>query len=196
MLEAGAEKAEEGSRGAIVSRRQCREASRSAGRRPGLTWATVPFWLSLRAQQVGVALGPGLLVQYNSPDVLKSNLQSFLKVIEEGGKPQPASSLTATASYSIMRDTKSLEWLLRYEGFDQLNAADIKQREERQKTGAPFNPTTDPTFRKLLRVDATVISKDPDAADRKLMVNEPRSRHVGPAVHVQTQRMAGTSFST
>ncbi|WP_172717227.1 TPM domain-containing protein [Neorhizobium sp. T6_25] len=138
------------------------------------------------SKQVGVALGAGLLVQYESPDVLKGNLQSFLKVIEGGGRSQSASSLIANASYRIMRDTKSLEWFLRYEGLDQLNAAGIKQREERQKTDAPFEPATDPTFRKLLRVAATVISKNPGMADRKLMVNEPRSRNVGAAVHVRT----------
>lgn len=138
------------------------------------------------SKQVGVALGPGLLVQYDSLDVLKGNLQGYLKVIEGGGRPQSASSLIANASYRIMRDTKSLEWFVRYASLDQMKAAEMKQREERQKTGAPFNPATDPTFRKLLRVDATVISKKPDMADRKLMVNEPRSRHVGPAVHVRT----------
>ena len=137
-------------------------------------------------KKVGVALGPGLLVLYENVDALRGNLQGFLKVIEGGGRPQPASSLIANAGYRIMRDTKSLEWFVRYSNLDAMKAAETKQREERQKTGAPFNPATDPTFRKLLRVDATIVSKSPDIADRNLMVNEPRSRHVGPAIHVRT----------
>jgi hypothetical protein len=138
------------------------------------------------SKQVGVALGPGLLVQYDDVNTLKGNLAGFLKVVEGGGRPQSASSLIANASYRIMRDTKSLEWTVRYGSLAEMKAAEDKARAERQKTGAPFNPATDPTFHKLLRVEATLVSRTPDINDRNLMVNEPRARHVGPAIHVRT----------
>jgi hypothetical protein len=138
------------------------------------------------SNQVGVALGPGLLVQYENTDALKSNLQGFLKVVEGGGKPQTASSLIANAAYRIMRDTRSLEWYVRYPSFGDYQAANLKNQAERAKATTPFDPDKDPVFRKLLRVDATIVSTAPDMKDRKLMVNEPRSRHVGPAIQVRT----------
>jgi len=143
--------------------------------------------VSPATKDVGVALGPGLLVQYDSVDALKGNLQGFLKVVDGGGKPQAASSLIADASYRIMRDTKSLEWFVRFPSLNEFQAADARNKAERQKTGVPFDPVKDPTFRKLLRVDATIVSKAPDMKDPKLMVNEPRARHVGPAIQVRTQ---------
>jgi len=75
---------------------------------------------------------------------------------------------------------------VRYPSFAEYDAANRKNQAERAKGTTPFDPIKDPVFQKLLRLEATIVSKAPDMKDRKLMVNEPRSRHVGPAMQVRT----------
>lgn len=142
--------------------------------------------VSPETRQVGVALGPGLLVQYTDIDTLKGGLEAFLDVVNGGGKPQSASTLIANTAYRVMRDTRALEWAVRYDSLTELQEAEAKEKAERDRTGAPFDPATSTSFRKLVRVDATVVAKEADRQDQALMVNEPRSRHVGPAMHVRT----------
>jgi len=137
-------------------------------------------------REVGAALGPGLLVQYDTAAPLKAYLKGFLDVVAGGGRAQSASRLIADASYRVMRDTKSLEWVVRYNSLDAMLATADRARAELARTGAAYDPAKDPTWRKLLRIDATVISKNPDPADRKLGINAPKARDIGPAMHVRT----------
>ncbi|MGH6858974.1 MAG: hypothetical protein ACRECY_01885, partial [Phyllobacterium sp.] len=144
--------------------------------------------ISPATKQVGVALGAGLLVQYDNVEPLRGYLKGFLDIVGGGGKPQVASRLIADASYRIMRDTKSWEWIVRFNSLDEMQASAEKARADREKSGAPYDPNTDPTWRKLLRIDATVVSTAPDMNDPKLDINEPKTRHVGPAMHVRTAK--------
>lgn len=119
-----------------------------------------------QSRQVGAALGPGLLVQYDTAEPLKGYLKGFLDVVQGGGRPQSASRLIADASYRVMRDTKSLEWVVRYNSLKDMLKTAEKARAEQVRTGAAYDPGKDPTWRKLLRIDATVISTNPDPPTR------------------------------
>ncbi|MBW6420595.1 TPM domain-containing protein [Rhizobium sp. XQZ8] len=142
--------------------------------------------VSPSTKETGLALGPGLTVLFENDDSVKRRLESYLELVAGGGQPQKVSSTIADAAYRIMRQTQSLEWYVRYPSFAAYSVADAKNREDRAKATTPFDPAKDPIFQKLLRVDATIVSKSPDINDRKLMVNEPRSRFVGPAMQVRT----------
>jgi hypothetical protein len=137
-------------------------------------------------REIGAALGPGLLVQYDTVAPLKNYLKGFLDVVAGGGRPESASGLIANASYRVMRDTKALEWVVRYNSLEAMLATAEKARTELARSGAAYDPAKDPTWRKLLRIDATVISKNPDPANRKLAINAPKTRDIGPALHVRT----------
>ena len=142
--------------------------------------------VSPATNETGVALGPGLLVQYDSIEPLRIYLKGFLDVVAGGGKPQSASGLIADASYRIMRDTKALEWAVRFGSLDQMQTTAAKAQADLKATGTPYDPNKDPTWRKLLRIDARVVSTAPDMSDARLGINEPKTRFVGPALHVRT----------
>jgi len=135
---------------------------------------------------VGVALGAGLRVLFENDDSISRRLNDYLEIVDGGGKPQRVSSTIAGAAYRVMRQAAPLEWVVRYPDFAAYEAADKKVFEERSKATTPYDPAKDPVAGKLLRLDASVVAMQPDQADRKLMINEPRSRYVGPAVQVRT----------
>lgn len=121
------------------------------------------------AGQAGVALGPGLLVQYDTVEPLRTYLQSYIDLVAAGAQPRTASQVLADAAYRIMRDARALEWDVRYGTLDAMTA----------QTGS--------TARRLVAVDATIVSTAPDRGDSTLGINEPMTRHTGPALHARTQ---------
>ncbi|TWF47653.1 TPM domain-containing protein [Neorhizobium alkalisoli] len=138
------------------------------------------------AKRVGVALGPGLRILFENDDSPRKRLADYLKLVAGGGQPQKVSSTIAGAAYRVMRQAQALEWYVRYPSFETYQVADRKVFEERRKATTPYDPAKDPVANKLLRLDAVIVSRAPDVRDRKLMINEPRSRYVGPAMQVRT----------
>lgn len=134
----------------------------------------------------GVALGAGLLVQYDTVEPLRAYLQSYLKLVAGGADTRTASQTLADASYRIMRDTRALEWQVRYSSLDAMAADSERMQTDREATGAAFDPAKHSVARRLLAVEATLVTKSPDAADTQLGINEPKTRHTGPAMHVRT----------
>lgn len=137
-------------------------------------------------KQVGVALGPGLEVLFENDDSPRRRLQSFVNQISEKVPAQKISSTLAGAAYRVMNQSKSLEWSVRYPTFADYDAAKRANQTDRASGTIPFDPAKDEVFQKLLRFEATIVSKSPDMSDRNLAVNEPRSRFVGPAMQVRT----------
>lgn len=137
-------------------------------------------------KKVGLALGPGLQVLFENDDSPRRRLQGFVDQISERVPAQKISWTLAGAAYRVMNQSKPLEWYVRYPSFAEYDTANRKNRAERAKGTTPFDPVKDPVFQKLLRLEATIVSKAPDMKDRRLMVNEPRSRFVGPAMQVRT----------
>lgn len=135
--------------------------------------------------EVGVALGAGLSIQYADLEELRSYLRRYLDVVKGGGRPQVASDLIVAASDRVMRDAQGFEWLVRYPDLASFEAAGERFRAEQTKTGAPYDPARDPTWRKLVRVQATLITASPDKLDAKLGVNAVKERR-SPAIQVRT----------
>lgn len=121
------------------------------------------------AGQAGVALGPGLLVQYDTVEPLRTYLQSYMDLVAAGADTRTASQVLADAGYRVMRDARSLEWDVRYGTIDAM-------------TGQAGSAA-----RRLVAVDAMIVSTSPDRADRTLGINEPMTRHTGPALHARTE---------
>jgi hypothetical protein len=137
------------------------------------------------AKQTGVALGGGLLLLYDDVEPIRSYLQDYLDLVANGAKPQVASYTLAEANYRIMRNTKDLEWAIRYNSLSDLQAAGERMIRENSGPNAPYKPDST-TSRKLLRFEGTLVSKAPALDDPELDINEPKTRHVGPAMHVRT----------
>jgi hypothetical protein len=137
------------------------------------------------SSQAGVALGGGLLLLYDDVEPIREYLQDYLDLVAGGAKPQVASSTLAEANYRIMRDTKDLEWAIRYNSLADMQAASERMTSENSAPNAASSPANT-TSRKLLRLEGTLVSKAPALDDPSLGINEPKTRHLGPAMHVRT----------
>ena len=137
------------------------------------------------AKQTGVALGGGMLLLYDDLEPVRNYLQDYLDLVAGGAKPQVASYTLAEANYRIMRSTKDLEWSIRYNSLGDMQEASERMIRENSVPNAPYNPGNT-TSGKLLRLEGTLVSKAPAVDDPALGINEPKTRHVGPAMHVRT----------
>ena len=136
--------------------------------------------------QTGIALGAGLLVEYEDTSALRGYLDSFLKLLEGGTKPPAASELIAEAGYRIMRDTKAWEWAVRFQSLEEMIAADEKAEKDRAASGETYDPLKSPTWRKLARLEATIVTTTPSKDDKALDVNTVKEERIGPAMHVRS----------
>lgn len=138
------------------------------------------------AKETGVALGAGLLVEYEDTDSLRGYLQSYLDLVANKTKPSAAAELIGEATDRIVRDTKSWEWTVKFQSLQEMLDTAEQARAELERTGAKYDPNTDPTWRKLVRITATVVTKSPDPNDKQLDVNDMKEQNIGPAMHVRT----------
>ena len=138
------------------------------------------------SKETGIALGAGLLVEYETTEPLRGYLRSFLGLLDGGTRPPAASELIADAGDRIMRDTKFWEWSIRFQSLGDMIAADEKAEADRAATGEKYDPEKSPTWRKLARVRAEVVTLTPDKADKVLDVNDIHEKNVGPAMHVRS----------
>lgn len=135
-------------------------------------------------KRVGVAMGPGLAVLYQNNDLVRRSLQRFLDTVEGGGRAQVASDLIVEASSTIMRNTVDWEWTVRYPSLESMMTA-AKDYQARRLAGEAYDPARNPTYRKLVRLRATVVSKTPPKGDRNVEINAAKEKNTGPAMHVR-----------
>jgi hypothetical protein len=138
--------------------------------------------------QVGMALGPGLLVLFENDGSPLDRLDDFIKLVAGGGDPQRVSSTISGAAYRVMNQAKALDWVVRFPSFETYQAANQTMLKDRGEANTPYDPGQDLVANQLLRLDAALVDRAPDISDRTLMVNEPRTRHIGPAMQVRTAR--------
>lgn len=136
--------------------------------------------------QTGIALGAGLLVEYEDTSALRGYLDSFLKLLEGGTKPPAASELIAEAGYRIIRDTKAWEWAVRFQSLEDMVAAEERAKKDRAASGEAYDPLKSPTWRKLARLSATIVTTTPSKDDKVLDVNTVKEERIGPAMHVRS----------
>lgn len=137
-------------------------------------------------KQGGVALGPGLRLEYEGLAALNGYLDDYLQLVQGGARPQIASEMIVDASSRVMRDSQAREWAIRYQSLDAMLAAGEAYQAQLKASGARYDPTRDPVTRRLARIRATVVTKTPDPADRTLRINAVKARDSGPAMHVRT----------
>ncbi|WEZ85719.1 TPM domain-containing protein (plasmid) [Rhizobium sp. 32-5/1] len=138
------------------------------------------------SKQVGIALGAGLLVEYEDTKPLRSYLESFFRLLEGGTKPAAASELIAEASYRIMRDTKAWEWAVRFQSLEEMITTEEKADKALTAAGESYDPLKSPTWRKLARVHATIVTTTPSKTDKTLDVSDIKESRVGAAIHIRS----------
>jgi len=136
--------------------------------------------------EVGIALGPGLLVEYETAEPLLGYLKRFVSLVAEKTRPEAASELIAEAAYRVMRDTKPWEWTVRFHSLEEMQAAATEAAAALAASGEKYDPAKDATWRKLARIQAEIVSLAPARDDDVLDVSTLREQSVGPALHVRT----------
>lgn len=145
--------------------------------------------------EVGVALGAGVYGEfYTQAELLKRRLARYLKQYRatlerqgDSGKFKKAWAENAFgAADHLMRDTRHWEWFVRYQNIDALQEAANAYAATRRETGARYDPMQDPTWRTLTRMQATLVSRNPDIGDKKLMINTARAKRLQP-MHFQSE---------
>ncbi len=89
-----------------------------------------------KEKQTGVALGPGLALEYDGRAALKDYLDDYLKLVDGGARPQIASDLIVDASSRVMRDAQARDWAIRYQSLDAMLAAGDAYQAELKASGA------------------------------------------------------------
>ena len=138
------------------------------------------------SDETGLALGAGLLVEYKDTSHLRGSLENIVGLLENGMKPAAAGELVAETAYRIMRDTKYMEWHVRFQSLEDMIAAAAKADALLAETGASYDPAKDPTANRLARMRATIVTMTPSRTDKVLDVNDVHEENVGPAMHVRT----------
>lgn len=83
-----------------------------------------------------------------------------------------------SAADHIRRDTASWEWTIRFQSLGEILAAAAEAEKAMLADPASYDPETDPTWRKIARVEATLVARTP--ADRDgLRVNDLHEGIVG-----------------
>lgn len=134
----------------------------------------------------GIALGAGLIVEYKDTSHLRESLGRILGLLENGMNPAGAGELLADTADRIMRDTRYMEWHVRFQSLEEMIQVAEKADAELKATGAAYDPAKDPTSHKLARMRAEIVTMTPDKADKVLDVNDLHEERVGPAMHVRT----------
>jgi hypothetical protein len=141
-----------------------------------------------RSKQVGVALGAGVHLEFHDRiDSLKERLQAYADNYDTCKScPTGWSDQFFSAADHIRRDTDSWEWAIRYQSLDEILVAAAEAEARLQDDPAGYDPETDPTWRKITRVQGKLTARQP--ADRDaLKINDIHEGIIGgKAMTVQT----------
>lgn len=138
------------------------------------------------SNEAGIALGAGLIVEYKDTSRLRESLGRILGLLENGMNPAGAGELLADTADRIMRDTRSMEWHVRFQSLEEMIATAEKADAVLKETGASYDPAKDPTANTLARLRAKIVTMAPSRDDKVLDVNDIHEKNVGPAMHVRS----------
>jgi hypothetical protein len=140
-------------------------------------------------RQVGLALGPGVQAELkNYVDLERSRLSDYL----EGASACGASCVrdwsdSFFAAADHIRASTDWDWTIRFQTLDELLATYAQEAQKSLEDPTNYDPETDPTWRKIARVEATVVALDAPAGDSQaLFVLESKREAFGRALHARS----------
>lgn len=140
------------------------------------------------AQQVGIAMGPGVALQMEYHDK-KASLQRWLDAAWSNCMRKNAcgnwTENFLLASDHIRRDTDDIAWTIHYQSLAQLMDAYATYNESRRDSGAGFDPANDPAYQKIAQIEGRIVAVDVPDDYAGAHVNEIAAQKRNP-LHVQT----------
>ncbi len=142
-------------------------------------------------KQYAIAIGPGLLIEVGNLqelnlDSLRTFVDSAWPVCTQYGNCKGWTENFFLTSDRIARSGKHWEWMIRFASLAEMKATEQRETQARDASGESYDPDKSSTWRKIGRLEATVVSLKPDPQDRKRFVNEVHAGMVGPAMLVRS----------
>ena len=142
-------------------------------------------------RQSAIAIGPGLLIEVgNLQELNLGSLESFIEdawpVCTKYGNCKGWTQNFFLTSDRIARSGQHWEWTVRYPSLAEMKAVHDREFADRMETGARYEPDKSLTWRKIARLEATVVDLAPDPDDSSHFVNAMHAERVGPPVLVRT----------
>jgi len=136
---------------------------------------------------VAIAMGPGLMLESaDTLEVDRQRLRSFVtygwpQCVKKAACGNWTSALFDAAEH-LAKNAAPWDWTIRYASLEAMQAAARTARDQREASGERYDPRRDPTWRKIVRVEAEVASLDPARSHPDTFINEVHQRAVGPAL--------------
>lgn len=139
--------------------------------------------------QVGVAMGPGVMLEMRDYiDLEKDRLKGFIEIglpYCKGVCNAAQTEMVLGAAEHIARDVSHWDFQIRYQTLGELMAK-FEETSTARMNGQDIEPEQDPTWRKIVRIEGTLASRNPAAGDQAKWINEIKQERVGPPLHVIT----------
>lgn len=139
--------------------------------------------------ETGVALGAGVMLEMrNYIDLEKDRLKGFLDIGFsqcDGVCDADQSEMFFSAAEHIADDTDHWDWHVRFASLAELMTryeAELVARDN----GKEYDPESDPTWRKITRLEGTLLSRNASAGELAKKVNEVKVETIGAPLHVRS----------
>jgi hypothetical protein len=140
--------------------------------------------------KAGVAMGPGVMLEmHDYVDLERERLQGFIDIgvpYCKGGVCNPGQSeMALSAAEHIADDVSHWDFSIRYQSLGELMAAYEKAAQAHMDSG-DYDPESDPTWRKITRIEGKLVSRNPASGAQARWVNEIHAESAGAPMHVVT----------
>ena len=139
--------------------------------------------------QVGVAMGPGVMLEMRDyVDLEKDRLKGFIEIglpYCKGACNAAQTEMVLGAAEHIAHDVSHWDFQLRYQNLGELMAK-YEEISNARMNGQDIEPEQDPTWRKIVRIEGKIVSRDPASSGQAKWINDIRQANVGAPIHVTT----------
>jgi hypothetical protein len=138
---------------------------------------------------VGVAMGPGVMLEMRDyVDLEKDRLKGFIEIglpYCKGACNAAQTEMVLGAAEHIAHDVSHWDFQLRYQNLGELMAK-YEEISNARMNGQDIEPEQDPTWRKIVRIEGKIVSRDPASSGQAKWINDIRQANVGAPIHVTT----------
>jgi hypothetical protein len=136
--------------------------------------------------KTGVAMGPGVMLEmHDYVDLENERLQGFLDIAVpycKGVCNADQTEMVFAAADHIAHDVGGWDFNIRYQSLAELMA----KFEATQAAGGDYDPETDPTWRKITRIEGKLVSRNPAGGAQAKWINDAHAENAGAPLHVVT----------
>lgn len=139
--------------------------------------------------QAGVAMGPGVMLEmHDYIDLEKDRLKGFLEIgvpYCKGACNDAQTEMALGAAEHIAYAVGQWDFQIRYQSLAELMAK-FEEVANARMNGQDIEPEQDPTWRKIVRIEGQLVSRNPASGEQAKWINDVHQEMVGAPLHVTT----------